>query len=328
MKLLSNLRSNFLPKLFNCLSSFRKPRIIIISVCVLVFAIATVIFAISSMSDEETLLEPQVQRPKVRILIDAGHTASAQGGVGPIGAEHEYTYKVSRLLADLLDKDDRFDYEISRDSADGDTYSDNIVAYGASNKTKLLGIIKTKVLREKRGWLTDAQYVDMYSIRHYAIENRFDCLISIHFDVANKKFYDVVEGFHVLVSPYNRQFDRSFELASIISTNFMKEYGVARGVRHDTSFPAEHDLWQNYNRLGLLANGIGFRSLVVVGDVFENAYYMDRYNNDSEFVVNINDIPSVLLEVGYLHEQKFADENTLKDVASRIHQSLENFFVR
>ncbi len=302
----------------------KKIYYILISVFVIGILIVAIRSTLSSKPEELVYTPPAPN--VVRILIDPGHTAKVAGGFGPIGAEHEYTYKVAERLAKILDKDDRFRYELSRNAADSENYNDNIIEYAAYNKTKLLGVIKTKVLREKRGYLADDQYVDMYAIRHYAIENNFDCLISIHFDTSDRRYYNQVHGFHVLVSPYNRQFERSYELAGAISSNFMKEYGVARGVRHDSSFNTGHNIWQIYDRLGVLARGIGFRSLVVIGDVFENAYYMSRYNNDVNFVQNLLDIPSVLIEVGYLHEEKFTNDYVLQDVAERIYTSIKDFF--
>ncbi len=303
----------------------KRLRYIIIAITIATLAVSAIIFIVLRNKPAEVLFEPHQYRKTVKILIDAGHNAKVQGGFGPIGAEHEYTYMVSSYLAQILDRDDRFEYEISRYAIDSEEYSDNVVVYAAYNESKLLGMITTKIPGEKRGWLGHEQYVDMYAIRHYAIENNFDCLISIHFDVADKRYYENVHGFHVLVSPYNRQFERSFELANLISSNFMNDYGVSRGTRHDNTL--NRDIWKQYDRLGLLARGIGFRSLVVIGDVFENAYYLNRYNNDLEFVMNIDDVPSVLLEVGYLHETKFTNEAVLLDVAQKIHSSLVDFFV-
>ncbi len=302
----------------------KKIHYILISILLVILIAISIIFVLSSKPEELVSTPPSTN--VVRILIDPGHTARVPGGSGPIGAEHIYSYRVSEYLAKILDKDNRFRYELSRYHADSEDYNDNIIEYAAYNKNKLMGMIKTKVLREKRGYLTDDQYVDMYAIRHYAIENNFDCLVSIHFDVADKRYYNQVHGFHVLVSPYNRTFEKSYDLARAVSSNFMKEYGVARGVRHDSSFNNSHVIWKEYDRLGLLANGVGFRSLVVIGDVFESGYYMNRYNNDIEFVANIIDIPSVLIEVGYLHEEKFTNEHVLQDVAQRIYTAIKDTF--
>ncbi len=305
----------------------KKNRYVIISVVlsVILVAILVIVFIFSNKPEDfELLYTPPSDQAVTKILIDAGHTARVTGGFGPIGAEHEYTYIVSDYLAKILDKDSRFRYEISRYAMDSEDYNNNILEYANKNKTKLVGMINTKIPREKRGYMTEIQYTDMYAIRHYAIENDFDCLISIHFDVADKRYYNNVHGFHVLVSPYNREFEKSYELANVISSNFMREYGVSRGTRHDHTL--DKSIWKEYDRLGTLAKGIGFRSLVVIGDVFENQYYLDRYNNDELFVDSINDIPSVLLEVGYLHEEKFLNHATLQDVAYRIYQSLLEVF--
>ncbi len=302
----------------------KKIYYILISIVLVALIVLSIKFVLSS-KPEELEYSPPVSNV-VRVLIDPGHSARYPGGVGPIGLEHEYAYKVSDYLAKILDKDPRFRYELSRYPAESEYYNDDIIEYSIYNENKLFGITTTKIPREKRGYLADEQYVDMYAIRHYAIDNNFDCLISIHFDVANKRYYDQVHGFHVLISPYNRQFERSYDLANAISSNFMKEYGVARGVRHDATLNANHEIWKEYDRLGLLAHGIGFRSLVIIGDVFENEYYMNRYNHDTNFVQNILDIPSVLVEVGYLHEEKFTNEYVLQDVAQRIYTSIQDTF--
>ena len=254
----------------------------------------------------------------IKIFIDAGHNSRTTGGFGPIGAEHTLNYEVALHLAQRLAKDKRFEYEMSRDVSN---YSTNIQEFGLSNKQILNSIIATKVEGEKRSNpLSSKQYLDMYSMRHYAIDNDFDFFISIHFDTVDKKYYKNVQGFQVIVSPYNRKFDESFEMAETISKRFTEFYPVSRGTRHDKKLP--ESIWKKYDKNTLHLKGISLRSLIVIGDVFEYTYFNNRYSSNKGFIETIEDIPSVLLETGYLHESKFTNEATLKDVANRLYLSM------
>ncbi len=261
----------------------------------------------------------RVKNKKYKIFIDAGHNAKTAGGIGPVGAEYIINYKLSLLLADRLSKDKMFEYEISRDISN---YTESIMQFGQTNKDVLTSIIKTSVPWEKRSSpLGFAQYLEIYSVRHYAIDNDFDFLISVHFDTIEPRFQKMTEGFHVIVSPYNRRFEESMRAAEIISSNMREQYSPSRWTRHDGRIP--ESMIEQYDKKERASKGISIRSLMIIGDVFEDTYFNNRYDKDKEFIQNISDIPSVILETGYLHEMQFTNDVVLNDVADRIYKSIK-----
>lgn len=276
------------------------------------------IFSTKKIEAAQVKRENKKKLPKknIRVFIDPGHDAKT---VGAEGVEKEYilNYKLASMLGERLEKDERFYFETSRDLSN---YSENIKKYGESNYTNLRKIIKMEVKGEERSNpLAISQYVDMYSVRNYAIDNNFDCLISIHFDYVAPRYQKNMEGYHIIVSPYNGEFFTSMNMAKALAKRMKEKYFVSSGFRYDPKIPK--NIWKYYDKDEIRQDGIALRSLIVLGDKYEYTYYKQSTNQKRK------DIPSILLETGFIHETKFTNQTVLKDIADRIYLALCDIFI-
>lgn len=251
---------------------------------------------------------------KVRVLVDPGHNINTKGAMG---LEYKYTVKLALELANYLSNDKRFEYFLSRES---DYYSTVIKNYTASNRERLSNIYNFNLKYQKRGNLGEHNTMELYAIRGYAIENDFDVLVSIHFDNApTKKLKAKAEGFQVIVSPYNKQFPASIELATILAGNMKEKYKTSTIITFDEKLP--QNIWKYYNKKQLEKEGLSLRSLIIIGDAFESEYDKLFYKKYST-----NDLPSILFEAAFIHEKILEDDNTFKDIAQRLYNSLVEFY--
>lgn len=264
------------------------------------------------------------ENKKIRIMIDPGHNSVTKGSKGALGYEYQIAYKVAKLIGEHFSVDKRFEYLLSRDE---NHYIEPIKQYSLSNRNKLENILETELDFEKRtGALSKEQIYELYSIRHYAIDNDFALLISIHLDYTpNKKRMATTKGFQAIVSPYNRSFISSMKIADTIASNMRIKYKVAPTIEFDKILST--NIWEYYNKETLAKNGIALRSIIVLGDAFEYEYYKNTKQKSEETAV-IKDIPSVLMEVAYMHEVAFKNEQELSDVAERIYKSIVQVFYK
>lgn len=251
-----------------------------------------------------------IENKKVRILIDPGHNAATKGSVGYLGYEYYMNLRVARELAKMLSEDERFEYFLSRDGA---YYSRPVKEYMTNNYGELLGIYNTKVKGEERtGNLTRYQTLELYAIRHYAIDNNFDLLLSIHFDympyISRRA---KTSGFHIIVSPYNREFLASMQIAYKLSERMQEKYKISPIIGHDTVLP--NSIWRFYDKQELIDDAISLRGLIVIGDAFENAYNKQEIKKD---------IPSVLIESAFIHEWQFGSNKAVKELANQMYKAL------
>ena len=255
-----------------------------------------------------------IENRKVRILIDPGHNAATKGALGYLGYEYYMNLRVARELAKILSEDERFEYFLSRDGA---YYSRPIKEYMTNNYAELLGIYNTKVKGEERtGNLTRYQTLEMYAIRHYAIDNNFDLLLSIHFDyMPYIKRRAKTSGFHVIVSPYNREFPASMQVAYKLTERMQEKYNISPVIGHDRVLP--NTVWKFYDKEELIKEGISLRGLIVIGDAFENAYNKQEIKKD---------VPSVLIEAGFIHEWQFGSNKAVKELAYQMYEALVDVY--
>lgn len=301
-----------------------KNRFIIFSVVIIVLIIISfsslIVTADIKISDNivrdnesvnsKTYNDDVFENKKIRILIDPGHNAATKGALGYLGYEYYINLVVARELAKILSADDRFEYSLSRDGA---YYSKPIKEYMTNNYSELLGIYNTKVKGEERtGNLTRYQTLELYAIRHYAIDNNFDLLLSIHFDyMPYISRRSKTSGFQVIVSPYNREFPASMQVAYNLSKRMQENYKISPIIGHDRVLP--DSVWKFYDKEELTDEGISLRGLIVIGDAFENAYNKQEIKKD---------VPSVLIESGFIHEWQFADNKNVKALANQMYKAL------
>ena len=259
----------------------------------------------------------KLKNNKIKILIDPGHNAATKGNVGWLGYEYYMTLRLAKQLTAILDEDDRFEYLLSRD---GDYYSRPIKEYMTNNYEKLLGIYDTKVKHNNNNRienLTKYQTIELYAIRNYAIYNNYDLLLSLHFDYmpyTNRRAK--TEGFHVIVSPYNGEFNASMQIANKISEKMKENYKVSPTIAFDRYIP--ETVWNFYDRNNLIREGISIRGLIVLGDEFEFEY------NKKNF---IKDVPSVVVEAGFIHDWKLGGNKALRELSKKIYEALLDLYI-
>ena len=265
-------------------------------------------------SQYDKINNAEIENRKVRILIDPGHNAATKGAMGALGYEYYMTLRVARELAKILSEDDRFEYFLSRDGA---YYSRPIKEYMTNNYEKLLGIYNTRLENQDRnGNLTRYQTLELYAIRHYAIDNNFDLLLSLHFDyMPYISRRSKTSGFHVIVSPYNREFTASMQVAHKISQRMQEIYNISPIIGHDRVLP--DSVWKFYDKEELIKDAISLRGLIVIGDAFEHKYNKEEMRKD---------VPSIMLESAFMHEWQFGSTKAIKELADQIYKALVDIY--
>lgn len=254
-----------------------------------------------------------------RVFIDPGHTRHTNSVGGILGPEYLVNFAVSRHLEDMLRADRRFAVVMSRGASN---YHDIIPAFTASNRDMLYGMARMVITNDKRNaQLDDKDLAELYAVRQYAIKEGFDLLVSVHFDyVVDKRRQrdDVIKGFHVCVSPNNRRFNESMAAARTIRGALASRYRANTALTHNRQFITP-DMRKKYDLDGLLRDGINIRSLIILGDAFEAAYF------DKNKITPMGDIPSVLVECGFLHEKQFLEEAERKELAACIYRGIVSY---
>ena len=265
-------------------------------------------------TNQNNYISNKKENNKIKILIDPGHNAATKGSKGFLGYEYYMTLRLAKQLTAILDKDDRFEYTLSRTGA---YYDRPIKEYITNNYQKLLGIYNTELDKtERTGNLTRYQTMELYAIRHYAIDNNFDALISLHFDyMPYIKQREKTEGFHIIVSPYNGEFQTSMKIANKISERMQESYKISPVIAIDNILP--NNVWKFYNKEDLLNKGITLRGLVLLGDSFEYEYNKQTFKKD---------IPSVMIESGFIHDWRLGSTKELSNISDKIYQALVDVY--
>jgi N-acetylmuramoyl-L-alanine amidase len=280
--------------------------------------ISAFIFAASPSPEEKE--ESETSANVMRIFIDPGHTKYTSRARGIIGEEYVVNYKVAVYLQEYLSADERFYSELSRDS---EVYYSKIKQVVKDNRDVLEGIGRTKIPIDKRGGtLSFNDRVDMYAVRYYALINEFDYLLSIHFDYNwYKKNNDEKGGFHFVVSPYNRRFDESLAMVYCLKQSLAKEFPVSTFIEHNDNEIVPASIRERYHMYNLIMNGISVRSLILLGDAFEYYYY-----ENEEKAFPYTEVPSAIVECGYVHEAKFTNAVELKKLALQMYRGFEQLY--
>ncbi len=253
-----------------------------------------------------------------RVFIDAGHTRLTNHATGIIGPEYKVTYELSRRLAKKLAADPRFEAGISRD---GDFYPCRIKKTVKSHQRVLKAIVRTSAPPETRSRnLSFYDHLELYGVRFFCLENRYDLLVSIHFNLSwpGVKGWKNRRGFHLIVSPYNRKLTASLTAARLFKKTLARHYGldnrhIMRGRRKFVPSFFKH----LYSLEALRKEGIAVRSLVILGDAFEAAYFKTAHHGHL-----YEDVPSVLVECGYVHNPRFCHPAELDRMAGHLYEAI------
>jgi N-acetylmuramoyl-L-alanine amidase len=259
--------------------------------------------------------DPAVEPRKFKIMIDAGHIRSEEKDASGDPEEYVLTYKTAVYLSKLFAGDSRFYTEISRGP---ERYDRRVLRSVKTHLEAISGILKeVNPIDRRSSWVSRTEREDLYGLRYYALDHGFDCLLSIHFDkVLKRSDRAFAKGFHLIVSPCNREYRRSVSFARQIIKSMKKGNNLNTIIDHNDLriFPREARSGIDPERLR--KSGVSVRSVVVLGDVYEYQYYAG--NGGFPF----KDIPSVLIESGFVHEKQFASEEGLKALARSLYEGI------
>lgn len=289
-------------------------------ILVIIFVVPLIIGATLRFGNiAEQGIQKELPKPVIplAIFIDPGHTKSTCSASDIAGDEDAVNLKVAKYLASMLDNDPSFVYEMSRTNDEYGGHISNVAVRMADIFKKISTL---KILHDRRtSSLSVEARMNMYAVRYYAIENNFALLLSIHFNYTwSEEAKKNARGYHTVVSPYNRKFDKSLSLARIICDEFSKRDIVNRGIRHDRYSSPYFD-YSKYDFDALLKEGVSVRSILILSDAFEDYYY--RANG----LTPPTDIVSVLVECGFLNEKKYLLDKELYAVALKLYNALVRY---
>ena len=101
-----------------------------------------------------------------------------------------------------------------------------------------------------------------------------------------------------------------------ISEKMQESYKISPTIAYDRHIP--ETVWNFYDRNGLLKEGIAIRGLIVLGDEFEYKYNKNTFSKD---------VPSVMVEAGFIHDWKLGGNKALKEISTKIYEALTNIYI-
>lgn len=245
-------------------------------------------------------------RAQPHILVVAGHTAKTKGAVFGDTTEYELTYDLmNKVKVDLEGLG--FNVTVSHNQGD---YSYRFSTYFTENKDQILQYRKDKLDAFHKQYplgvvtndtdhnlASDAGVAQLYGINKWVNENNIDAVVHLHFNDYPGRL-DTVPGKHT-----------GFAIFIPLKTNdnFVLSYNLAKKV--------ESRLLEHSSRSTLTSESAGVleSELIAVGQA------------------NSVQIPAILIENGYIYEQKFTDTKQRPSVLERYSRSIadaiDDFFV-
>lgn len=242
---------------------------------------------------------------KHRILLVAGHTADTQGTVYRTLTEYELNYQMMNLLATRLRS---AGYEVVT-THQGDDYNETFTQYFEEHKEEILDFRQAQRDAYAEEYPlgvvtndTDHNYastlgvLQLYGVNHWANNHDIDAVLHIHFNDYPGRGNDNVgehTGFSLFTSlKTNDNFVESFRLAKQIERH-MLDYADRSTVLRESA-------------------GVLESELIAVGQA------------------NSVDAPAVLLELGFIYENKFVNpvsrQAHFDDYARAITNAVGNYF--
>lgn len=251
-----------------------------------------------------------VAQSKVRILIVPGHEPNYGGAEYKNLKERDMTVELAKDLQIFLSDNDHYEIIVSRDenswNSDLQTYFtqqwSDISAFFKEKRSEMVSSIKDgSVVRKVDGIYHNSAPQDvalrLYGINKWANENKIDIVIHIHIN-DNPRGNISIAGEYSGISIYipEKQFANSSTTKAIADSVFKRL----------TKYNAISNLPKEDN--GVIED----QDLIAIGS-----------NNTS-------DVPSMLIEYGYIYEPQFADkkvrELTIKDLAFQTYLGIQDFF--
>lgn len=273
-------------------------------------------------TNEEDGSDKAKSKTIIKVLIDPGHTKEMNYAKGAAGEEYLLNYKTAVKLKAILQQHSNIYSELSRGEEE---YSKKVEETLARRSNEIRAIaLADSPLEATRS--TNAKQLHnrmmMYAVRQYAAENAFDVLLSIHFDSRWWKGGKTREehGYHLIISPYRHNFQSAYSLARSIHTSMSNTYSISKELERYFEINSAHytNARVNVNSAAFLSNAVCVRSLLMIGDVYEDDYYKGRG-------FSLLTPVSVLAECGYVYERRFAKDGEQQRLAERLAQGLTNW---
>ncbi|GIU68956.1 MAG: hypothetical protein KatS3mg002_0192 [Candidatus Woesearchaeota archaeon] len=222
----------------------------------------------------------------IRVLIDPGH--GPYDGITKIYGtrdpsrnltEFDMTYKLSEKLKRELEKDERFEVQMTKNIYG---YDEKFIEFCNNNKNiieklyppgKLVfhnDLKHAKIISNKDPKRTSDDWKKLYAISLYSKE--FDIFISPHFDYYlrlnknsgfNNEYLD--SGYTIIINPYSKKFEETKKFAEIISEELSKIRNVTTNPIMNSINPKRHRKNMKNSLKELNNKGIALRNLVVLG---------------------------------------------------------------
>jgi len=250
-----------------------------------------------------TGLATETENEIIRILLVPGHDKKSVGGQYLNLTEEKINLTLSKELMQLFKNDTEFDIVVTRDE---NGYSDFLNTYIDDNKLSIESFYKEKqeaieqlVERGLFEWpdgphhasASSEMVLRLYGINKWANENDVDIILNLHFndDPERRSHHDrgKYEGFAIYVP--NTQYDNSIASKSLANKIFEKLH---------TYYPISN---LPQEKSGIVES----HKLIAIGSY------------------NTLNIPSVVIEYGYLYEPQFDNEITRE--ASIQHLALQTY---
>lgn len=233
------------------------------------------------------------EQKSIKLLIDPGHNEKFVGQNGKAGLEHIIVLEAAKHLEEFLRQDRGFDVELTRT---GGYYSLPIATFKREHEKTLVELLKKPIARASTN---PERAKELYAIIMYAESTGKDAIVSLHLDSHTTDF-----GYHIIISPLNKMYDKSKALAVSISQQLSTKRNPNRSIAN-----GKHAYMPEDEKNDLISNGIVARKLIVLGD--------DRHATS---------VASVLIEMGNVNDPKFKNEKFLEETAVLIYRGIRNNF--
>ncbi len=249
-------------------------------------------------------------KTKIRILVMPGHEPDYGGAEYGDLKERDMTVDLARYLEGFIKNNNHYEVVLARDKDNWhptlanyfNTYWNDIISFFKERKSETLHLVNSGTVKKiENGLIHNSARQDvalrLYGINKWSNENKIDIAIHIHFnDYPRKNSSEAgkYSGFAIYVP--EKQYANS-TTTGVIANSIFKRLSKYNAV---SDFPREED--------GIVEE----QDLIAIGSY------------------NTLDVPSMLIEYGYIYEPQFADpivrDSTLKDLAFQTYLGLQDFF--
>jgi N-acetylmuramoyl-L-alanine amidase len=249
-------------------------------------------------------------KKKIKVLVMPGHEPNFGGAEYGNLKERDMVVDLSGYLAEFLKSNSHYEVVVARDAngwnPDLESYFSSrwseIIAFLNERKSETLNLIERgEHLKVKNDLIPNNARQDvalrLYGINKWSNENKVDIAIHVHFNDYPRTDHSVpgkYSGLSIYVP--ERQYANSTTTRAIADTIFnrLSKYNAV------SNFPAEDE--------GIIEE----QDLIAIGSY------------------NTLDVPSMLIEYGYIYEPQFSDplvrQSTLKDLAFQTYLGIQDFF--